>query len=330
MLAAFELGRAPLGEAVRQWKWSRHLPLYAAGLFAGAGIGLGIASFNAPSGSFEAEQPLTRPIVLQVEPPAAIPAIPAGVPIRGIPVLATGVGDDVDATPIVDGPPAGLLLPGDPYLITLRPAEPVAPEAPIVAEAPVAPSQPAPAASLPQVQPAPPAAEPAPAQPDPAPAQPDPAPAQPAAAPEKPNFYVPDVSQAGLNGLEQRFLAAANAERVAAGMAPLTLEHGLTIIARTRSQQLVDQDYFGHRDPYGYSMYVELLALRGYTSYAWAGENLAMNNFAEAESPERAVVALMKSPTHKRNILATEFTRIGVGLATTDDGRKYYTMIFLS
>jgi uncharacterized protein YkwD len=42
------------------------------------------------------------------------------------------------------------------------------------------------------------------------------------------------------------------------------------------------------------------------------------------------VVALMKSPTHKRNILATEFSRIGVGLVTMADGRKYYTMIFLS
>jgi uncharacterized protein YkwD len=321
MLAAFELGRAPLAEAARQWRGSRYLPLYAAGLFAGAGIGLGIASLSVSTTQYEEPvAPAVVAVVREIEPPAVeLPAVmPAAVP-QG-PAVAAG---DAGGPLIVDGPPAELILPGDPLLIALRVVEPAQPDAPIVAEA-AAPSAPAapvapPAASLPQVQPAPPAAEPEPAPIEPAPA-----------APEKPNFYVPEVSQGGLNSLEQRFLDAANAERVAVGMAPLTLEQGLTIIARTRSQQLVDQDYFGHRDPYGYSMYVELLALKGYTYYAWAGENLAMNNYGEDESPERAVVALMKSPTHKRNILATEFTRIGVGLTTMADGRKYYTMIFLS
>jgi uncharacterized protein YkwD len=77
-------------------------------------------------------------------------------------------------------------------------------------------------------------------------------------------------------------------------------------------------------------MYVELLAHFGYTSYAWAGENLALNNFSDSESPERAVALLMTSPTHKANILDTAFTRVGVGEVTHPDGRRIYTMIFLS
>jgi uncharacterized protein YkwD len=328
-LSAFELGRAPLAEAARHWKSSRALPLYAAGLFAGAGIGLGIA-FSAydPGGQpdFAAAAPASS--IVPLEPRAF--GIPAAVAIAARPTT-----EDPGVVLIVDGPPAHLVLPGDLSLIPPPVVPPVAPVNPIVAQAPAPAAQPAPAAAqpAPAAQPQPPAASlpqtqpPVTAEPEPEPAaaaQPEPAPAG------KPNFYAPAVPQGGLNSLEQRFLDAANAERVAAGMAPLRLEHGLTIIARTRSQQLVDQGYFGHKDPYGYSMYVELLALNGYTTYAWAGENLAMNNFAESESPERAVVALMKSPTHKRNILATEFTRIGVGLVTMDDGRKYYTMIFLS
>ena len=75
-------------------------------------------------------------------------------------------------------------------------------------------------------------------------------------------------------------------------------------------------------------MYVELLAKFGY-SYAWAGENLAINNFALAESPERAVASLMKSPTHRANILAGDFFRIGIGEVTAPDGRHFYVMIFL-
>lgn len=91
---------------------------------------------------------------------------------------------------------------------------------------------------------------------------------------------------------------------------------------------MVDQDYFGHVDPFGYSMYVELLAKVGY-AYAWVGENLALNNYAMNESPERAVVSLMKSPTHRANILAGDFSRVGIGEVTAPDGRHFYAMIFL-
>jgi hypothetical protein len=72
----------------------------------------------------------------------------------------------------------------------------------------------------------------------------------------------------------------------------------------------------------------ELLGKFGYR-YAWAGENLALNNYSLAESPERAVIALMKSPTHAANILAGDFFRIGIGEVTTADGRHLYAMIFL-
>jgi uncharacterized protein YkwD len=54
-----------------------------------------------------------------------------------------------------------------------------------------------------------------------------------------------------------------------------------------------------------------------------------MNNYSAAESPERAMTALMNSATHRRNILATEFNKLGVGLVTLPDGRKFYSMIFL-
>jgi len=129
--------------------------------------------------------------------------------------------------------------------------------------------------------------------------------------------------------MELRLFALLNEERAAAGLAPYVLDSGLTRVARTRSQQLIDQDYFAHTDPSGYSMYVELLAHFGYTSYAWAGENLAMNNYALAESPERATKSLMNSPTHRANVLATDFFRIGIGEITDARGRHYFTMIFL-
>ena len=47
------------------------------------------------------------------------------------------------------------------------------------------------------------------------------------------------------------------------------------------------------------------------------------------ESPERAVVSLMNSPSHRANILDTDFYRVGIGEFTTADGRHFYAMIFL-
>jgi uncharacterized protein YkwD len=129
--------------------------------------------------------------------------------------------------------------------------------------------------------------------------------------------------------MESRLLAGINAERANAGLPAYVLDAGLTKIARTRSQQLVDQNYFAHTDPFGYSMYVELLAYFGYTSYAWAGENLAVNNYSVADAPAQAVQALMASPTHRANLLANDFFRIGIGEVTVADGRHFFTMIFL-
>jgi uncharacterized protein YkwD len=196
-------------------------------------------------------------------------------------------------------------------------AEPEAPAAPEAAapaaEAPAAPAQPAsPPESLAQDAPAPP-----------------PPPPPPPAAAAKPNFYVPAVSDGPATGLEQRLFDAMNAERVAAGLTPYVYDATLSKIARTRSQQMVDQGYFGHVDPYGYSMYVELIQYFGVTGYGWAGENLALNNFDVSESPERAVAALMRSPTHKANMLEDGFTHAGVGEVLAPDGRHIYSIIFV-
>lgn len=129
--------------------------------------------------------------------------------------------------------------------------------------------------------------------------------------------------------MELDLFSRINTERANAGLAPYVLDASLTKIARTRSQQMIDQNYFGHRDPYGYSMYVELLARFGYTSYAWAGENLAMNNWPADSAAAEAMNGLMNSPTHRANILAGDFFRVGIGEVTASDGRHFFTMIFL-
>ena len=310
VMAGFETTQpGTIVEAAREWRIGRFAPLYAAGILAGIGLGVGIATWPGSSG---------ETLVHSAPPPPATAFVVDEAPVFAPPVVA------IDAS-VGTNPPARIELPIEfnaafagwamPAAEAPAPAETIAPAA-----APVAPVASAPSAPVAQ----------APAPPAPQPAQV--LESQPAAAPTasgKPNFYVPTVSAGGATTMELGLFNLINAERAKEGLAPYVLDAGLTKIARTRSQQLIDQNYFGHKDPYGYSMYVELLAYFGYTSYAWAGENLAMNNWPVATAGDEAIRGLMASPTHRANIMATDFSRIGVGEITVPDGRHFYTMIFL-
>lgn len=160
-------------------------------------------------------------------------------------------------------------------------------------------------------------------QPAPAPAQPAPAP-----APAQPsNFYLP-AAPAGDGYIAGQVFNLMNAERAAAGLAPLAWDDGLSRVGRIRSQQMIDQGYFGHTDPYGYSMYWELLKYYGY-GYAWAGENLQRNNYPYEQQAGVAVSGFMNSPAHRDNVLYSGFSRVGIGAVTASNGTVYISVIFL-
>lgn len=300
-MAGFELARmGNLGEMAREWPIGRYLPLYLAGMVGGVALGLGMTFYDSGHGATEAH--------LAVEAPAAA-ADASG------PALVLPSSGGAEQGVLLNSSPA---LPDEFVKVFALPAAPAAPVVTTPAPAPAAPAAPVQASA--PAAPAAPVAQPAPANP--------PAAAVPAET-GKPNFYVPAVAGGGPTTLEQELFDGINAERVKAGLPAYTYDAGLTKVARTRSQQMADQGYFAHKDPYGYTMYTELLAYFGYASYAWAGENLAMNNYAVGESASRAVVSLMNSPTHKANLLADDFFRIGIGEVTTADGRHIFSMIFL-
>lgn len=293
-MAVFEEDRLrTLAGAAREWRGSRYLPLYAAGIIAGVGIGVGLTFMN--DGSPQAAPVVPQAAVQAPEFPAA-GSMPFGWE-RGPLELP----DEVEVF---------IPLPGADQPAAEEPELPVAP-ATVDAPAAAAPAQPPAASAPPQSQPIE-----------------APAPAAPHAPEPVSNFYIPS-SVGGNSAAESRLLAGMNAERAAHGLSPFVLDSGLTNIARIRSQQLIDQGYFGHIDPHGYKMYAELLRHFGY-GFAAAGENLAMNNYGMDQSPEVALEGLMNSATHRANILAGDFWRVGVGMVTAADGRHFYTVIFLA
>ncbi|WP_051412132.1 CAP domain-containing protein [Halonatronum saccharophilum] len=115
---------------------------------------------------------------------------------------------------------------------------------------------------------------------------------------------------------EEEMLNLVNKVRIDKGLDPLKVDFDLVQVARVKSQDMIDEDYFSHFSPnYGspFDMMRELNI-----SYYIAGENIA-----GAPNVALAHENLMNSPSHRDNILHSEYTHIGVGII---DGGRYGKM----
>jgi uncharacterized protein YkwD len=124
---------------------------------------------------------------------------------------------------------------------------------------------------------------------------------------------------------EWRMLSVLNDERMRNGLAPLAPDDTLANVARWRSDDMASRNYFSH-DIGGYLVF-SVLRDTGY-SYRTAGENLAYNYYTEDRSVSEAHAALLRSPSHRENMLRPDFTHAGIGVAVVADGRRIYTQLF--
>jgi uncharacterized protein YkwD len=138
-----------------------------------------------------------------------------------------------------------------------------------------------------------------------------------AAAPQPPNGLpigtAPAATSPQLAQLEASLVDQTNAVRAAAGLATLETDPALTTLARQRSQDMVDRDYFSHHDPDTGEALLSAYCIRPLRLRA-CGENLAAStSYADLEA--NAVDRWMDSEGHRENILRPEWGRIGIGLA---------------
>ncbi|MCG8485561.1 MAG: CAP domain-containing protein, partial [Clostridia bacterium] len=123
---------------------------------------------------------------------------------------------------------------------------------------------------------------------------------------------------------EQEVVRLVNVERINADLEPLNHNVDLSSVARTKSQDMVDNSYFSHTSP-TYGSPFDMMKSFG-INYSYAGENIAMGQ----ATPEAVVKSWMNSDGHKRNILSANFTDLGVGLAKNNNGTPYWTQMFIS
>lgn len=256
-------------------------------------------------------------------------------PAAGTEMISADVGPAADAG-LTDAPTGVLPADGpssdsvDRLLVEMGDALPAsaddAPEAALPEAAPVPPpppiATPVPAVALPVV----PTPAPLPTEPPPVPPTvPPPTPLPPPPPTSTP--LPPPPPPASLSGFEADILVGINAERTAAGLAPLQLDSNLVMVARERSNDMVQKGYFGHVSPTGDTAF-SLMDRYG-IPYAWAGENLARNNYPDSESVAVALREWMASQGHRDNILGVHYQTVGVGAAVDGAGMKYFTLVFV-
>lgn len=103
-------------------------------------------------------------------------------------------------------------------------------------------------------------------------------------------------------------LAQMNAERAAAGLAPLRIDSRLAGAATDRIVDMEELGYWAHQSPDGRSPFV-WLSSRHY-AFSNAGENLATG----FESAEVLVLSWMESPGHRANILSPMYQDCGIAI----------------
>ncbi len=117
------------------------------------------------------------------------------------------------------------------------------------------------------------------------------------------DFTGNDTGQLTLDGI----LAATNNYRQEQGLSPLTLNSQLNQAAITKANDILAKQYFDHVAPDG-TQPADLVTATGY-AYLRVGENLALGNFT---TDNDLVSAWMNSPGHRANILAPNFSEIGI------------------
>ena len=133
--------------------------------------------------------------------------------------------------------------------------------------------------------------------------------------------FAAHYTTASLSAQEQTAGNLLNSDRARYNLPPLAIDPELCRIARIKSQDMRDNQYFAHTSP-TYGDVRSMLRQFGY-AYTAAGENIAHHATAD-----KAQAAFLSSPGHRKNILSSTYTKVGIGIAVDSKGFVYLTQIF--
>lgn len=133
---------------------------------------------------------------------------------------------------------------------------------------------------------------------------------------------IPTIKQT--KSVESEVVRLTNAERQKQGLPALKQDWQVARVARYKSADMRDKNYFSHTSPTYGSPFDMMKNFN--VSYRSAGENIA----AGQPTAEEVVRDWMNSPGHRKNILSSGYTHIGVGYAKGGSYTHYWTQMFIS
>ena len=116
-------------------------------------------------------------------------------------------------------------------------------------------------------------------------------------------------------------VSLANKERKSKGLGDLVLNENLSRAALAKGQDMLKKQYWSHFGPNGETPW-QFINASGY-NYVYAGENLAKDFSAGYD----AHLAWMKSPTHRANIMNTNYYDVGIAIVSGAFEGKETTII---
>jgi len=132
----------------------------------------------------------------------------------------------------------------------------------------------------------------------------------------------PPPADVNVTWLISEVLRLTNVERENNGLSALSGSHStLNSAAAIRAEEIVAS--FSHTRPDGRSPFSAYTDLGG--SYSFLGENIAFGY----RSASGVVQGWMDSQGHKENILNTNYTHLGIGVAVNSEGRIYWVQLFM-
>ena len=133
---------------------------------------------------------------------------------------------------------------------------------------------------------------------------------------------IPNIDN--VKNVENEVLALVNQERQRAGLQPLQMDWELARVARIKSQDMAQKNYFSHTSP-TYGSPFDMMKSHG-INFKAAGENIASGQ----RNANEVMAAWMKSQGHRENILKPEFTHLGVGYYRGGSYGHMWTQMFIS
>lgn len=134
-------------------------------------------------------------------------------------------------------------------------------------------------------------------------------------------FLITTITMFGFSKDQEVILKLVNKERKHKGLNPVKLSKKLNNLAKLKSEDMSNHNYFSHNSPkYGSPFN---LMKKYNVKYMTAAENIAKGQ----DTPEYVVRCWMESKGHRKNILNPRFQEMGV--SRDPHGNNIWTQMFI-